>query len=120
MLALELVSWWYSKGWSELASRSVNLLTGLYSYFSVSLLLKTIFSPWKMIVSYGSRSLNQRLRAMADNLVSRMVGLSVRLIVLVTALVLMLLAMTLSLVALLLWPLLPLAIPVLLIRLVWP
>ena len=118
MLALELLTWWYSRGWLELAHRSAKFVSDLYNYFSVNLLLRTIFAPWKRIISYGSQSLNEKLRSLGDNLVSRMVGLGVRLVVLITAVILLFLSLVISVVAVLVWPLVPIAIPVLFTRMV--
>ncbi len=120
MLALEMITWWYSEGWLGFARRLWSYVKGLYNYFSVALLAKTLFAPWKRITTYGSRSVNERLRAMADNLVSRMVGFSVRLMVLVAGLILILFSLIVGLVGLVVWPLIPIAIPVLIIRTVLP
>jgi hypothetical protein len=118
MLALEFIIWWYTSGWVELARRAEKYIIGVYDYFSVALLSKTILAPWKQIVSYGSQSINERMRATVDNLVSRMVGLTVRLFVLVFALFLMLGGMVFGAIALFLWPLLPLIVPILVVRMV--
>ena len=42
------------------------------SFFSITLLLKTLFDPWKRDVSYAENiSLNEQFRLLAENLVSR-------------------------------------------------
>lgn len=120
MLVLELVTWWYGDGWLALARRFLNYPKGMYNYFSVALLAKTMFAPWKRITTTASRSLNERLRAMMDNLVSRWVGFSVRLLVLIVASIMMVLSLVVAVVGLVVWPLLPLAVPLLILKMVVP
>ncbi len=120
MLALEFISWWYSAGWLGFAKRLFGYLTSILHYFSVALLLKTLFAPWKRITSYGKRSLNERLRALLDNLIARLVGFSVRFMVLFVALILSTVGVALSFVCLVLWPLLPVAVPLLVVRMLLP
>ncbi len=120
MLVVELIYWWYSSGWVSLAKRLLAFITIIYRYFSVSLLSKTLFVPWKRITTYGSRSLNERMRALLDNLISRLVGFSVRIMVLLVAMLLILTSSIMSLAALVLWPLLPVAVPLLVVRTFMP
>lgn len=120
MLALELIKWWYIKGWAEVGRRWMAYIKGLYRYFSVVLLLKTLFSPWKRIVSYGRKSIQERFRAALDNLVSRMVGFSVRIMVIIAAAVLIGGCAFLAAASLVLWPLVPLAVPALIIKALVP
>lgn len=86
-----------------------------YHEFSVPILVRTMFSPWRRIVSLGGGSIGMRFRAVVDNVVSRFVGLTVRLLALTAALVLMGLAAVLGAVTMLVWPFLPLAGPALLL-----
>lgn len=90
-------------------------LSGLASTFSVSQLLRTLFAPWRRIISYPGASLGERFRAWGDNMFSRAVGFVVRLIVLFTALLVAIAVIIFSLVELVVWPLLPIAGPVLII-----
>lgn len=78
--------------------------------FAVPVLARTLFSPWRQIVTIPGRSLDEKFRAGIDNLVSRAVGFIARLIVLISALVLMLLAAIYGLALAVAWPFLPLAI----------
>ena len=58
------------------ANKSV---TKLFNYFSIDLLLKTLFLPWKRDeVDMTNMSLDDRLRVMLMNLISRLVGAVVR------------------------------------------
>jgi glucan phosphoethanolaminetransferase (alkaline phosphatase superfamily) len=116
MLALSLVTWWYGKGWAATIARLEAMITGISRLFSVPILLRTLFSPWKRIVSYPGASLDAKLRAMADNMVSRAVGFVVRILVLLTALTIEALACCLGVVWVVAWPCIPLFGIVLLIK----
>ncbi|MBW3538063.1 hypothetical protein KY386_01055 [Candidatus Parcubacteria bacterium] len=108
MLALAFFRWWYGAGWRRLAARTESALAGTYHYFSVPLLVPTLFAPWKRIVAYPGKTLGEKLRALVDNLVSRAVGLVVRLLVLMAAAVCLALLAVIGLAALAAWPFLPL------------
>ena len=86
-------------------------LSGFMDIFSVNQLLKTLFAPWRRIISYPGASLDERFRAWGDNLFSRMIGFVVRFFVLLTALLSLALIMALTVVELIVWPLLPVAVP---------
>jgi hypothetical protein len=67
---------WYYK---QIPSRAFNYLKvwlfHLYDLFSVEIILKTYFAPWKRdIVSTKGLSLNNKIQVWWMNLVSRMVG----------------------------------------------
>lgn len=108
MLAIELFRWWYSAGWQQLLRAISRQLTGLAEAFSVGTLLRTLFAPWRRIISYAGAGLDAKFRAMLDNLISRAVGFVVRLLVLMTVAVLLILTVALGLAALVIWPLVPL------------
>lgn len=76
--------------------------------FSVTTLLRTLFAPWRRIVTYPGAGLAAHLRAMSDNLVSRMVGFTVRLFVLTAAIITLFLVAVVALVEIVAWPLVPL------------
>lgn len=104
-------SWWYGRGWQQVAkSFSPRIHNVVYS-FSVEQLLKTLFSPWKRIITQPGRSLEDRLHAAADNTFSRAVGFIVRICVLLAAIVSVAVVALLSIIETIAWPLLPLAIP---------
>jgi hypothetical protein len=115
MLVASFFMWWYGRGWREVATSFVSRLRGVANTFSVSQLLRTLFAPWRRIMTYPGDSLAAKFHAWADNVFSRAVGFVVRLIVLFAALLLAVLVTILSLAELVLWPLLPIAGPVLLI-----
>jgi len=110
VMFLELTLWWYSKGWLKAFNTALKWVNKVQMEFSVPVLLGTLFSPWKQIVSLPGKSLDDKFRAMIDNLVSRFIGFIVRLLVLLAALVLMALAAAAGLVMVAAWPFAPLAV----------
>jgi hypothetical protein len=86
-----------------------------YLQFSVPILLRTLFAPWRRIVTPPGGSLQNKMKAMVDNAVSRVVGFAVRLIALIAAAVILLFYIVFGGVLLLLWPALPLLGPALIV-----
>lgn len=109
-MILDLLSWWYSTGWRRVAQSILTTTAAIERSFSVSSLLGTLFAPWRRIVSYANRSLDEKIRAALDNLISRMVGFFVRFFVLIAALVSVILSLVVLTAATLIWPFIPLLI----------
>ena len=109
MLALELFAWWYSQGWLQLAKNMHRRLRLTEQMFSARILLKTLFAPWRRIVTIPGSSLDAKIRAFGDNMVSRAVGFTVRLLVLFTAGIMLLIVGTIAVLEVVAWPLIPLA-----------
>ncbi len=108
---ISFVVWWYGRGWQQIM-RSFSVRTKMVAgNFSMFQLLRTLFAPWKRIITFPGRSLEDRLKAAADNAFSRAVGFVVRLIVLIAGLISLALVALFSLVEIIVWPLLPFAIP---------
>jgi hypothetical protein len=109
MLALEFFSWWYGKGWAGSLSRLEHRLKHTGESFSIGILLRTLFAPWRRIITNPGAGLDAHIRAIGDNIVSRFVGFGVRLVVLFTAAIMFCLVLLISIVELMVWPLLPVA-----------
>jgi hypothetical protein len=108
MMLLALVSWWYTTGWAEVARRVVGRMGRVLEAFSVGLLFKTLFAPFRQISAGGVQGpMAVQLRAFGDRLFSRFFGAVVRGIFILFGLIGALLAGLFGLVQLLLWPLLP-------------
>lgn len=106
---LEYIKWWYGAGWAGAARAAGRRLEELADLFSVSILLQTLFSPWKRIITYPGAGLDAHMRAMLDNLVSRIIGFFVRIFVLIAAVVSVVILAIISAIQLAAWPLLPIA-----------
>jgi hypothetical protein len=115
MLLLSFFSWWYGKGWEQVARSFISRQHTVSDAFSVNQLLRTLFAPWRRIITYPGRSLAERFRAWGDNMFSRIIGFIVRLGVLVTAGLSLLAIGLLTLLEIIIWPLLPIAIPALIV-----
>ncbi len=114
MLILDFISWWYSKGLIKYLSQIKHSLSKIIDYFSISILLKTLFHPFKLIANYQTgRDLASKIGAWGDRMVSRMVGFVIRFVTLLIALVTIILALIVSCFRIVFWLILPL-LPVML------
>jgi len=104
-------SWWYGRGWKLVATSFRPRLRGVANAFSVRQLLRTLFEPWRRIVTEPGSSLEDRWKAGLDNAFSRMVGFVVRSFVLVAAAASLVAIAVLTLIEVVAWPVLPLAVP---------
>lgn len=110
MLPAAFISWWYGAGWRAVQHNVQVRIRRTLATFSVQTLTRTMFAPWKRIITVPGAGIDAKLRAMGDNLVSRAVGFTVRLLVLFVAL-LALSAVTIGgVLQIVLWPLVPLLI----------
>lgn len=109
-MVFELLSWWYGPGWVEAIKRIYRWARGISLALSAGQLLKSLFEPWRRIVSVGGRSLDVKIKNFFDNLVSRAVGASVRLLVLIAAGAAMIAAVIFGIFVAIAWPLVPLLI----------
>jgi len=116
MLALAFVSWWYGAGWKLVVQNVQRRLQKTLAMFSVPTLARTLFAPWKRIMTLPGASLNDRLHAIGDNMVSRAVGFTVRFFVLIAAALSLFLILSIGFLQILLWPLVPVAIVLAFIR----
>lgn len=109
MLPIAFFSWWYGAGWRRIASKFTSRSLHISATLSLPLLSRTLFQPWRRIISYSGRGLGQQLAAMADNAISRCIGSLVRGTVLLAGLFTIFVVALLTLIELLIWPLLPVA-----------
>lgn len=109
MLILSFFSWWYTAGWGQLGRRAVLRVAGVLDFFSVGLLAKSLFAPFRQIsVGHVQGSLNTQMHAWADRQISRGIGAMVRLTVIVFGLIATLMMMIVAVGLLILWPFVPL------------
>lgn len=100
-------SWWYGAGLAGLVRNIRQQMQQLADMFSVAILLRTLLAPWRRIITYPGAGLEAHLRAMLDNLVSRVIGLIVRVAVLLAAAVLFTVLAIVGVLEIVLWPVLP-------------
>ena len=112
MLVLDLLSWWYSRGFSELINGLKERLRDAADFFSIRLLMQNFFSPYRQISAQGTSSsaVNDRMQAFLDSLISRVVGTVVRLFVLIAGIIVIFLQITVGVVMIMIWPLIPMTV----------
>jgi hypothetical protein len=113
MLLISFVQWWYGDGWRQRAQMVGGRLDSTVDYFSIELLLKTLFAPFRQI-SAGKVDgpLGVKLRAFADRIISRIIGAMVRLVILIIGVITIFLQGVIGMAILAGWafvPLLPIA-----------
>jgi len=79
MFLVGILTWWYSGGWRQRAALMAERIAQTNDYFSIGLLLRTLFTPFRQI-SAGSvdGAWSVQIRALFDQLISRIVGAVVR------------------------------------------
>lgn len=102
-----LLRWWYTTGWLQVIHQVGMTISKVEHALSVSLLLRTLFAPWRRIISFGGKGIDQQIRAALDNIISRCIGSIVRLTVLLTAGIAILCCLCIGIAAAIIWPLLP-------------
>jgi len=115
MLVVAFLSWWYGPGWRDTASALQERLRTTALSWSMPILLRTMFQPWRRIITQSGGSLQQRFMALVDNAVSRFVGFMVRLFALVAASLMLVVYAVVGGLILLTWPVLPLLGPALIV-----
>lgn len=82
MIILDIVSWWYKVAWINVLHDVQQRTIGVFQSFSVGLLLKTLFAPFRQIDAGGVRGpVNVQIRAWFDRTFSRLFGAVLRSIV---------------------------------------
>lgn len=109
-MVLEFFVWWYSAGWLETLERIKERVVAVWRMFSVPILLRTLFAPWRRIITPPGKGVDQLFRSLLDNTISRLVGFVVRSFVLLAAIFLTLVMAVFGLFVAVLWPLLPLLV----------
>jgi hypothetical protein len=104
------LQWWYTRGWARFAEGLLNRLRGLTDFFSLGLLVKTFFSPFRQISAYGddNASLQQQFAQFWDKMLSRIIGAVVRFMIIIGGIVTLFVVTTIGFVLTLAWPLMPL------------
>ncbi|HBG81789.1 TPA: hypothetical protein DDW69_03020 [candidate division CPR2 bacterium] len=85
-LILSLLKWWYFESPKQFLTLAKMIARKIMDSLSISIILRTFFSPWKKVTSYKhNNSLEERVRALEDNAVSRLVGVVMRSAILILA-----------------------------------
>ncbi len=84
MLIVGFLGWWYGAGWRARMVAIGERLAKTFDFFSVDLLLRTWFAPFRQIgTDQAQPGLAGQMRAFFDQLVSRIIGGIVRTIMMI-------------------------------------
>ena len=107
MILVGFFSWWYGAGWRNQILRTKDTLVRINDHFSIQLLIKTLFSPFRQISAGATgNDMASKLRAFGDRLFSRLIGAFVRTFMIIFGLIAIMFALIFSLIRLALWPIL--------------
>ena len=112
MFIIGMLSWWYGAGWRQRVVMLRERLARTVDYFSIDLLAKTLFAPFRQI-SAGrvNGPLGVKMQAFFDRLISRMIGMMIRSTMIVMGVGTIIIHSVLGLITVIMWasiPLLPL------------
>ncbi|HMI09117.1 MAG TPA: hypothetical protein VK497_01825 [Candidatus Saccharimonadales bacterium] len=109
MFIVGILSWWYGPGWRERISIMREHVDSTMDFFSIGLLLKTLFSPFRQI-SAGKVNgpLAVQMRAFFDGLISRMIGGMIRSFMVIIGICAIILTGLIGCIGLILWAFVPL------------
>lgn len=106
--------WHYTVAWVDLVRLCQNFCWFLWHFFSIGILFRTLFSPWRRLHEGKSKDAAGVLGSVIMNLMLRAVGLGARLVTILFGLVTIILLSACFIVLLLIWPFLPLVVVALL------
>lgn len=116
MLITSFFKWWYTDGFRNELLSIVKRTQYAANAFSVPILLKTLFDPWKQVITpqYGDTALDETISNAISNLVSRFVGFWIRIFTLIAASIFLTIVVIYGILRIIIWPVLPL-LPIVLI-----
>jgi len=107
----DIFGWWYGRGVLDFLNFLKAVLIKIVDIFSVRLLLRTFFAPWKRdTASIAGLPLNLMLRVILFNLISRLIGMFIKTIIFLLFVLVALIFIFLAVFLFLVWIFLPLII----------
>lgn len=113
MFLVGILSWWYGRGWMSQWHRVSDKWQATVQFFSIGQLISTLFSPFRQISASPNKSGNPAvaLRALLDQLISRLIGAFVRSATIVIASIIIGFQVIIGTIGMVLWWVVP-ALPV--------
>jgi uncharacterized membrane protein len=111
MLLVDLLTWWYSRGWLW-AARQLFVVRSkkISEFFSIGDLAKTLFAPFRQdSIDTKQAPINVKLQAFGGNIISRIFGFFIRTSLICVGAVVLLAQAILAVIGVAVWPLLPLS-----------
>lgn len=104
------ISWHYTRAYKELWSAWRNILHFLFEFFSIHLLLRTLFQPFERLKEkyHGGLDIENFLSTMFVNFMMRIVGFIMRISVIIFGIIFVSIFCVLGLISLILWLFVPL------------
>jgi hypothetical protein len=119
MLLTAFLFWWYGHGWVQQVSAVRDSLVRTFDFFSIDLLARSLFSPFRQISAGKVQgSIQVVFQAWLDRLVSRVIGAMLRTTIIFVGIISLIVMTLVSILRVLLWPALPL-LPVIFIVLMF-
>ncbi|RJQ36861.1 hypothetical protein C4552_03155 [Candidatus Parcubacteria bacterium] len=108
-----LIAWHYGPGLRFTASNALYLPVGMFRYFSVATLTRTLLAPWHRILTPRGRGFDPAafFTAIGENFVSRLAGAIVRIFVIAFGLAATVVSAVIGAAWLGIWLFLPAAVP---------
>lgn len=104
MVIVGIIGWWYGRGLRLQMERLLGRVVSVYDYFSIGLLFRTLFAPFRQIsAGYVRGPIAAQLRAFGDRAFSRAIGAVVRIVMMIIGVVALLVAFIVAVVGLILW-----------------
>lgn len=114
MFLVGLLSWWYSGGIKRRFAKIGSRITGTVDFFSIGLLISTLFAPYKQISAgnlSGSFTFADQVRAFLDRSISRIIGAFARSFMIIIGIFVITMQFIFEILATIIWLTMP-ALPV--------
>lgn len=99
MFLVDLISWWYLRGWGIYFGDLKKTLGDTTDMFSIGEMVRTLFKPYKQISAGADSAI--------DRLISRFVGFFARLVIILAGLILLAIEVIFGLLLAIIWPVVP-------------
>ena len=112
MFLVGLLSWWYGDGLFARIRTIKNRIASVLDFFSIFILIRTLFSPYKQISAAGDFDKSETwLQIFADKLISRLIGFFARVSLIIIGVIAIIFQILFSIILIIFWLILPI-IPV--------
>lgn len=108
MFLVGLLSWWYGDGLFARIQSIKARLAAVFDFFSIFILIKTLFAPYKQISAGGNYDKSETwLQVIADKLISRVIGFFARVFLIIAGLLVIIFQLLFSAGTIIFWLVLP-------------
>jgi hypothetical protein len=120
IMLFSLLSWWYDGGLKQRIKLLKDRQLKTMDYFSLDLLVKTWFAPFRQISAESVRgSLDLQMRAWFDKLLSRIIGGFMRTALIIIGIIVLATQAILNFFELIIWTVMPLMPMICLVLFIW-